>query len=181
MSPRSGPQHRQRCRSAAADSRTHGARQRGRSLRRYLIIAPDVPNPNITRRNTCKPCGGMPDPLPNRSAPTPWFRADGTHGRAERRHADDRNGSHGRKARRDLAAVGVAVRTVRVSRKSVGARFLGRSLRLPGALDRKGTRWVLQAFSPATVIVLVHRGRKSGRVFKTPLEVTFDDRARGER
>ena len=77
-------------------------------------------------------------------------------------------------------AVSVGVRTVRVSRKSIGARLLGRASRLPCALDRKGTRWVLQALSPATVIVLVHRGRKSGRVFKTPLEIMFDDRARRE-
>jgi deazaflavin-dependent oxidoreductase (nitroreductase family) len=51
---------------------------------------------------------------------------------------------------------------------------------MPGVLDRKGTRWMLQALSPAPVIVLVHRGRKSGRVFKTPVEVLVDDRAGAE-
>jgi deazaflavin-dependent oxidoreductase (nitroreductase family) len=48
-------------------------------------------------------------------------------------------------------------------------------MRTPGVLDRKGTRWALQALSPATVVVLVHRGRTSGRVFKTPLEILVDD------
>jgi deazaflavin-dependent oxidoreductase (nitroreductase family) len=51
---------------------------------------------------------------------------------------------------------------------------------MPSVLDRKGTRWMLQALSPATVIVLVHRGRKSGRVFKTPIEIMVDDPERGE-
>ena len=67
-----------------------------------------------------------------------------------------------------------------MSGKSGGARVLGRALRMPGVLDRKGTRWMLQALSPAPVIVLVHRGRKSGRVFKTPVEVLVDDRAGAE-
>jgi deazaflavin-dependent oxidoreductase (nitroreductase family) len=67
-----------------------------------------------------------------------------------------------------------------VRAKSRGARLLGRTLRMPGILDRKGTRWMLQALSPATVIVLVHRGRKSGRLYKTPVEVLVDDAERGE-
>jgi len=46
---------------------------------------------------------------------------------------------------------------------------------MPGVLDRKGTRWMLQALSPAPVIVLVHRGRKSGRVFRTPVEALHKD------
>jgi deazaflavin-dependent oxidoreductase (nitroreductase family) len=58
-----------------------------------------------------------------------------------------------------------------MSAKSRGDRILGRTMRMPGVLDRKGTRWMLQALSPATVIVLVHRGRKSGRVYKTPVEI----------
>jgi len=66
------------------------------------------------------------------------------------------------------------------SAKSSAARALGRALRMPGVLDRKGTSWVLQALSPAPVIVLVHRGRNSGRVFKTPLEMLLDDRERDE-
>ena len=67
-----------------------------------------------------------------------------------------------------------------MSGKSRGARLLGRSLRLPSVLDRKGTRWMLQALSPASVVVLVHRGRKSGRVFRTPLEILVEDREQGE-
>jgi deazaflavin-dependent oxidoreductase (nitroreductase family) len=51
---------------------------------------------------------------------------------------------------------------------------------MPWVLDRKGTRWMLQALSPATVIVLVHRGRKSGRVYKTPVEVMHEDTDRHE-
>jgi deazaflavin-dependent oxidoreductase (nitroreductase family) len=67
-----------------------------------------------------------------------------------------------------------------VSGKSRAARVLGRTLRMPSVLDRKGTRWLLQALSPATVIVLVHRGRKSGKLYKTPVEVLRDDHERGE-
>jgi deazaflavin-dependent oxidoreductase (nitroreductase family) len=67
-----------------------------------------------------------------------------------------------------------------MSAKSRAARMLGRIMRMPGVLDRKGTRWALQALSPAPVIVLVHRGRKSGRVFKTPLEILLDDHERDE-
>jgi deazaflavin-dependent oxidoreductase (nitroreductase family) len=51
---------------------------------------------------------------------------------------------------------------------------------MPALLDRKGTRWALQALSPATVIVLVHRGRKSGRIYQTPLEVMAGDIARDQ-
>src|SRR5688500_5802015 len=67
-----------------------------------------------------------------------------------------------------------------MGRKSRGGRLFGRALRMPSVLDRKGTRWLLQALSPATVIVLVHRGRKSGKLYKTPVEVLRDDRERGE-
>jgi deazaflavin-dependent oxidoreductase (nitroreductase family) len=67
-----------------------------------------------------------------------------------------------------------------VSAKSRAARVLGRTLRMPSVLDRKGTRGLLQALSPATVIVLVHRGRKSGKLYKTPVEVLRDDHERGE-
>ena len=68
----------------------------------------------------------------------------------------------------------------RVNTKSRAGRLLGRTLRMPGVLDRKGTRWMLQALSPATVIVLVHRGRKSGRLYKTPIEILHDDHERDE-
>lgn len=64
--------------------------------------------------------------------------------------------------------------------KSRSARALGRTMRMPGVLDRRGTRWLLQALSPATVIVLVHRGRKSGRLYKTPVEILAGDPEQGE-
>jgi deazaflavin-dependent oxidoreductase (nitroreductase family) len=67
-----------------------------------------------------------------------------------------------------------------MSAKSRAGRFLGRTMRMPGVLDRKGTRWMLQALSPATVIVLVHRGRKSGTLYKTPIEILHDDHERDE-
>ena len=67
-----------------------------------------------------------------------------------------------------------------MSHMSLRARLLGRAMRLPRIFDRKGTRWLLQLFSPATVIVLVHRGRNSGKLFRTPLEVMVDDPERGE-
>jgi deazaflavin-dependent oxidoreductase (nitroreductase family) len=68
-----------------------------------------------------------------------------------------------------------------VSAKSRAEHLFGRALRIPGAtLDRKGTRWLLQALSPAPVIVLVHRGRRSGRLYKTPVEVLHEDRERDE-
>ena len=67
-----------------------------------------------------------------------------------------------------------------MSGKSRGARILGRTLRMPGILDRKGTRWMLQTLSPAPVIVLVHRGRKSGKIYKTPVELIADVPERDE-
>jgi deazaflavin-dependent oxidoreductase (nitroreductase family) len=54
-------------------------------------------------------------------------------------------------------------------------------MRMPGVLDRKGTRWLLQALSPPpTVIVLVHRGRRSGRLYKTPVSILVEEPERGE-
>ena len=68
-----------------------------------------------------------------------------------------------------------------MSGKSRAARVLGRTLRMPGVLDRKGTRWLLQALTPPpTVIVLVHRGRKSGRLYRTPVSILVEDPERGE-
>jgi deazaflavin-dependent oxidoreductase (nitroreductase family) len=53
-------------------------------------------------------------------------------------------------------------------------------MRMPSVLDRRGTRWLFQAFPPPTVIVLVHRGRKSGRLYKTPVSILVGDPERGE-
>jgi deazaflavin-dependent oxidoreductase (nitroreductase family) len=61
-----------------------------------------------------------------------------------------------------------------VSGKSRMARVLGRAMRMPGA------RWMWQALPTPPVIVLVHRGRKSGRLYKTPLSILVEDRERGE-
>ena len=68
-----------------------------------------------------------------------------------------------------------------MSGKSRAARVLGRTMRMTSVLDRKGTRWLLQALSPPpTVIVLVHRGRKSGRLYRTPVSILVEDPERGE-
>jgi len=50
-------------------------------------------------------------------------------------------------------------------------RIVGRALSAPAVLDRRGLRWLLNILSPAPVVVLVHRGRRSGRVYSTPVEV----------
>jgi deazaflavin-dependent oxidoreductase (nitroreductase family) len=76
--------------------------------------------------------------------------------------------------------VSVDISRTRVRGKSRRARVLGRALRMPSVLDRRGMRWMLQALSPAPVIVLVHRGRKSGRIYKTPIEIMVDDPERVE-
>jgi deazaflavin-dependent oxidoreductase (nitroreductase family) len=59
-------------------------------------------------------------------------------------------------------------------------RIVGRALRAPAALDRPGLRWALRVVSPVPVAVLVHRGRRSGRIYKTPVEAIVDDAERGE-
>jgi len=59
-------------------------------------------------------------------------------------------------------------------------RTLGRVLRTAAVLDRRGLRWLLNALSPAPVIVLVHRGRRSGRIYRTPVEALAVDPDRGE-
>jgi deazaflavin-dependent oxidoreductase (nitroreductase family) len=54
-------------------------------------------------------------------------------------------------------------------------------MRIPSVLDRKGTRWLFQALTPPpTVIVLVHRGRNSGRLYRTPVSILVEDPERGE-
>jgi deazaflavin-dependent oxidoreductase (nitroreductase family) len=59
-------------------------------------------------------------------------------------------------------------------------RFIGRALRAPAAFDRPGLRWVLRGLSPVPIAVLVHRGRRSGRVYKTPVEAIVEDAERDE-
>ena len=61
-----------------------------------------------------------------------------------------------------------------MSGKSRTARVLGRTMRMPGV------RWMWQALPTPPVIVLVHRGRNSGRLYKTPLSILVEDPERGE-
>jgi deazaflavin-dependent oxidoreductase (nitroreductase family) len=59
--------------------------------------------------------------------------------------------------------------------KSRSAQVLGRVGRMPSVLDRTGTRWLFQALTPPPkVIVLVHRGRRSGRLCSTPVSIMAD-------
>jgi deazaflavin-dependent oxidoreductase (nitroreductase family) len=68
-----------------------------------------------------------------------------------------------------------------MSGKSRAARVAGRAMRTITVFDRKGTRWLLQALSPPpTAIVLVNRGRKSGRLYRTPVSILVEDPERGE-
>lgn len=53
-------------------------------------------------------------------------------------------------------------------------------MRAPAVLDRPRSRWLLNALSPAPVVVLVHRGRRSGRIYRTPVEAVVEDAERGE-
>src|SRR5213594_129256 len=67
------------------------------------------------------------------------------------------------------------------SGKSRAARAAGRAMAMISVFDRRGTRWLMQALSPPpTVIVLVHRGRKSGRLYKTPVSILVEHPERGE-
>ena len=61
-----------------------------------------------------------------------------------------------------------------VSGRSRMSRVLGRTLRMPGV------RQMFQALPTPSVIVLVHRGRKSGRLYKTPLSILAEEPERGE-
>jgi deazaflavin-dependent oxidoreductase (nitroreductase family) len=68
-----------------------------------------------------------------------------------------------------------------VSTRSRAARVFGRTMRMTSVLDRSGTRWLFHALAPPpTVIVLVHRGRKSGRLYKTPVSILVEQSERAE-
>ena len=57
--------------------------------------------------------------------------------------------------------------------------FVG--MRAPALADRRGLRWMLtERLWPAPVMVLRHRGRKSGKLYSTPVEALAEDRDRGE-
>jgi deazaflavin-dependent oxidoreductase (nitroreductase family) len=74
-----------------------------------------------------------------------------------------------------IAALNRSTRRPGVSTKSRTARVLGRAMRMPGLY------WMFHG-APGTprVIVLVNRGRKSGRLYKTPLSILAEDRERAE-
>jgi deazaflavin-dependent oxidoreductase (nitroreductase family) len=55
------------------------------------------------------------------------------------------------------------------------------AMRAPALADRRGLRWMLnERLWPVPVIVLRHRGRRSGRLYATPVEAIGEDRERGE-
>jgi deazaflavin-dependent oxidoreductase (nitroreductase family) len=61
-----------------------------------------------------------------------------------------------------------------VSGKSRTARVLGRMMRMPVV------RWMWRLLPTPPMIILVNRGRKSGRLYKTPLSILVEDPERGE-
>src|SRR2546428_7454183 len=83
-----------------------------------------------------------------------------------------------------MATIGAGVADTRrpgVRGKSRMARVFGRALRMPAVFDHRGTRWMIQVLGPPpTVIILVNRGRKSGRLYKTPLSILGEDSEREE-
>jgi deazaflavin-dependent oxidoreductase (nitroreductase family) len=53
-------------------------------------------------------------------------------------------------------------------------------MRTPAAFDRSGLRWLLDVLAPPPIVVLVHRGRRTGRIYKTPVEAIAEHAERGE-
>jgi deazaflavin-dependent oxidoreductase (nitroreductase family) len=52
---------------------------------------------------------------------------------------------------------------------------------LPVLADRRGLRWLLSGrLAGAPIVILTHRGRRSGRVYRTPVEAIVEDHATGE-
>jgi deazaflavin-dependent oxidoreductase (nitroreductase family) len=52
---------------------------------------------------------------------------------------------------------------------------------LPALADRRGLRWLLSGrLVGAPIVILTHRGRRSGRRYRTPVEAMVEDRERGE-
>ena len=61
------------------------------------------------------------------------------------------------------------------------SRLLFVGMRAPAFADRRGLRWMLnERIWPAPVMVIRHRGRKSGKVYATPIEALTEDRDRRE-
>ena len=52
---------------------------------------------------------------------------------------------------------------------------------LPVLADRRGFRWLLSGrLVGAPIVILTHRGRRSGMVYRTPVEAIVEDDAAGE-
>jgi deazaflavin-dependent oxidoreductase (nitroreductase family) len=52
---------------------------------------------------------------------------------------------------------------------------------LPVLADRPGFRWLLSGrLVGAPIVILTHRGRRSGRIYRTPVEAIVEDDATGE-
>jgi deazaflavin-dependent oxidoreductase (nitroreductase family) len=52
---------------------------------------------------------------------------------------------------------------------------------LPALADRRGFRWLLSGRAiGAPIVVITHRGRRSGKLYRTPVEAIAEDHDRGE-
>lgn len=70
-----------------------------------------------------------------------------------------------------------------VSGRSRKKRWIGRALRSLAVFDHKGTSWMMQVLAPPPTLrklVLVNCGRKSGRLYRTPLSILDEDAERRE-
>jgi deazaflavin-dependent oxidoreductase (nitroreductase family) len=64
----------------------------------------------------------------------------------------------------------------RSPRRRAARRIWNAGAWLPVLADRPGFRWMLSGrLVGAPILVLTHRGRRSGRVYRTPLEVIAED------
>jgi deazaflavin-dependent oxidoreductase (nitroreductase family) len=69
----------------------------------------------------------------------------------------------------------------RSRRRRAARRIWNAGAWLPALADRRGFRWLLSGrLAGAPIVVLTHRGRRSGRVYRTPLEAIAEDPARDE-
>jgi deazaflavin-dependent oxidoreductase (nitroreductase family) len=54
-------------------------------------------------------------------------------------------------------------------------RLLVAVARIPALADRRGLRWLLSGrLIGAPIVILVHRGRRSGRIYRTPVEAIVE-------
>jgi deazaflavin-dependent oxidoreductase (nitroreductase family) len=69
----------------------------------------------------------------------------------------------------------------RSRRRKAARRVWNAGAWLPVLADRPGFRWLLSGrVVGAPIVVLTHRGRRSGRVYRTPVEAIAEDPARDE-